>query len=153
MFTRTTNLYATFAKSPSAICFTCNSSIIDNVTAALTVFILSTLRCACSHKQQQEQHRHQQQRQYYSIRYICPYRPSLFSMFAFVLCVCLLFTYTNGLATVTAPLPPPLAAALAAPVSSSILEQFTPNCSAVVHIFQTRGFDPAEMPQKPKNGK
>ncbi|XP_037809429.1 glypican-4 [Lucilia sericata] len=56
----------------------------------------------------------------------------------------------NALDSITAP-PPPLAAALAAPGGSSILEQFSPNCSAVSHIFQSRGIDPAEIPQKPSN--
>uniref|UniRef100_A0A1A9X326 Uncharacterized protein n=1 Tax=Glossina brevipalpis TaxID=37001 RepID=A0A1A9X326_9MUSC len=168
MFTRTKNVFSTFGKSSSAICFTCNTSTINKLNVAFTVYILSTLSCAYRRKQQQHNHHHhrhhhhnyyyhhhhhryqQQKRQYYySTQNICSYRPLLLSMFAFIL----LFTYTNALATVTAPPPPPLAAALAAPVSSSILEQFTPNCSAVAHIFQTRGFDPAEMPEKPKNGK
>ncbi|XP_065360002.1 glypican-6 isoform X2 [Calliphora vicina] len=56
----------------------------------------------------------------------------------------------HALDSITAP-PPPLAAALAAPGGSSILEQFSPNCSAVAHIFQSRGIDPAEIPQKPSN--
>ncbi|KAM7359119.1 glypican dally-like [Cochliomyia hominivorax] len=60
------------------------------------------------------------------------------------------FVFTNALDSVTHP-PPPLAAALAAPGGSSILEQFSPNCSAVAHIFQSRGIDPAEIPQKPSN--
>ncbi|XP_064552294.1 glypican-6 [Drosophila montana] len=34
---------------------------------------------------------------------------------------------------------------------SSILDQFSPNCSAVAHIFQARGIDANEIPQKPSN--
>ncbi|KAH8259762.1 hypothetical protein KR026_010063, partial [Drosophila bipectinata] len=53
----------------------------------------------------------------------------------------------------------PQVAALAAPspagggpgVSSSILDQFSPNCSAVTHIFQSRGIDASQIPQKPSN--
>ncbi|KAH8269935.1 hypothetical protein KR018_000054 [Drosophila ironensis] len=52
----------------------------------------------------------------------------------------------------------PQAAALAAPSPaggvpgvSSILDQFSPNCSAVTHIFQARGIDANEIPQKPSN--
>ncbi|XP_054734763.1 uncharacterized protein LOC129242233 [Anastrepha obliqua] len=54
--------------------------------------------------------------------------------------------------------PPPHAAALASPGAgtgsgsgSSILDQFSPNCTAVSHIFQARGIDQAEIPQKPSN--
>lgn len=56
----------------------------------------------------------------------------------------------------------PQTAALAAPgpvaspgssSSASILDQFSPNCSAVTHIFQARGIDANEIPQKPSNGK
>jgi len=36
---------------------------------------------------------------------------------------------------------------------SSILDQFSPNCTAVTHIFQARGIDANEIPQKPSNGK
>ncbi|XP_030386316.1 glypican-6 [Scaptodrosophila lebanonensis] len=55
----------------------------------------------------------------------------------------------------------PHVAALAAPGSgglsaspaggSSILEKFTPNCSAVAHLFQARHIDAADIPQKPSN--
>ncbi|GBP15003.1 hypothetical protein EVAR_72493_1 [Eumeta japonica] len=78
------------------------------------------------------------------------YRP----LFIFFVLIGLLnpFLATHALDAITAP-PPPLAAALAAPGGSSILEQFSPNCSAVAHIFQSRGIDPAEIPQKPSNGK
>ncbi|KAH8370001.1 hypothetical protein KR093_001813 [Drosophila rubida] len=34
---------------------------------------------------------------------------------------------------------------------SSILDQFSPNCTAVTHIFQARGIDASEIPQKPSN--
>ncbi|XP_023171387.1 glypican-6 [Drosophila hydei] len=34
---------------------------------------------------------------------------------------------------------------------SSIIDQFSPNCSAVSHIFQARGIDANEIPQKPSN--
>ncbi|KAM8708389.1 hypothetical protein ACLKA7_015374 [Drosophila subpalustris] len=34
---------------------------------------------------------------------------------------------------------------------SSILDQFSPNCTAVTHIFQARGIDANEIPQKPSN--
>ncbi|XP_036326446.1 glypican-6 isoform X2 [Rhagoletis pomonella] len=50
--------------------------------------------------------------------------------------------------------PSPHAAALASPGTgggSSILDQFSPNCTAVSHIFQARGIDQAEIPQKPSN--
>ncbi|KAH8264905.1 hypothetical protein KR038_007157 [Drosophila bunnanda] len=36
-------------------------------------------------------------------------------------------------------------------VSSSIIDQFSPNCSAVTHIFQARGIDASEIPPKPSN--
>jgi len=55
--------------------------------------------------------------------------------------------------------PAPQVAALAAPnpaggvAGSSIIDQFSPNCSAVTHIFQARGIDAIEIPQKPSNGK
>jgi len=54
--------------------------------------------------------------------------------------------------------PAPQVAALAAPnpaggvAGSSIIDQFSPNCSAVTHIFQARGIDAIEIPQKPSNG-
>ncbi|KRK01891.1 glypican-6 isoform X1 [Drosophila yakuba] len=53
--------------------------------------------------------------------------------------------------------PAPQLAALAAPnpaggvAGSSIIDQFSPNCSAVTHIFQARGIDAIEIPQKPSN--
>ncbi|KAH8364527.1 hypothetical protein KR084_007556, partial [Drosophila pseudotakahashii] len=53
--------------------------------------------------------------------------------------------------------PAPQVAALAAPnpaggvAGSSIIDQFSPNCSAVTHIFQARGIDAIEIPQKPSN--
>ncbi|XP_016994474.2 glypican-4 [Drosophila takahashii] len=53
--------------------------------------------------------------------------------------------------------PAPQVAALAAPnpaggvAGSSIIDQFSPNCSAVTHIFQARGIDANEIPQKPSN--
>ncbi|XP_017123024.1 glypican-6 [Drosophila elegans] len=54
--------------------------------------------------------------------------------------------------------PVPQVAALAAPNpaggvagGSSIIDQFSPNCSAVTHIFQARGIDAIEIPQKPSN--
>ncbi|XP_016966541.1 glypican-6 [Drosophila biarmipes] len=53
--------------------------------------------------------------------------------------------------------PAPQVAALAAPnpaggaAGSSIIDQFSPNCSAVTHIFQARGIDATEIPQKPSN--
>ncbi|XP_052848503.1 glypican-6 [Drosophila gunungcola] len=54
--------------------------------------------------------------------------------------------------------PAPQVAALAAPNpvggvvgGSSIIDQFSPNCSAVTHIFQARGIDAIEIPQKPSN--
>ncbi|XP_002022291.2 glypican-4 [Drosophila persimilis] len=55
-----------------------------------------------------------------------------------------------------APASPPQVAALAAPSPAaggapSILDQFSPNCSAVTHIFQGRGIDANEIPQKPSN--
>ncbi|KAH8396739.1 hypothetical protein KR215_003265 [Drosophila sulfurigaster] len=34
---------------------------------------------------------------------------------------------------------------------SSIIDQFSPNCTAVTHIFQARGIDANEIPQKPSN--
>ncbi|XP_068158538.1 glypican-4 [Drosophila tropicalis] len=56
----------------------------------------------------------------------------------------------------------PQVAALAAPhpnpnpvpglgAGPSILEQFSPNCSAVTQIFQARGIDANEIPQRPSN--
>ncbi|XP_017068325.1 glypican-6 [Drosophila eugracilis] len=51
----------------------------------------------------------------------------------------------------------PQVAALAAPnpaggvAGSSIIDQFSPNCSAVTHIFQARGIDVIDIPQKPSN--
>ncbi|XP_017040406.2 LOW QUALITY PROTEIN: glypican-6 [Drosophila ficusphila] len=51
----------------------------------------------------------------------------------------------------------PQVAALAAPnpaggvAGSSIIDQFSPNCSAVTHIFQARGIDAMDIPQKPSN--
>lgn len=76
------------------------------------------------------------------------YRP----LFLLALLLLGLLNFCHALDTFTAP-PPPLAAALASPGGSSILEQFSPNCTAVAHIFQSRGIDPAEIPQKPSNGK
>ncbi|XP_075159917.1 glypican dally-like [Haematobia irritans] len=77
-------------------------------------------------------------------------RPSIFVLLTLV---CMLWPQTayGALDLNAAPPPPPLAAALASPGGSSILEQFSPNCSAVSHIFQSRGIDPAEIPQKPSN--
>ncbi|XP_022211281.2 glypican-6 [Drosophila obscura] len=61
-------------------------------------------------------------------------------------------TAQEGIAPVS-----PQVAALAAPspaavgAAPSILDQFSPNCSAVTHIFQGRGIDANEIPQKPSN--
>ncbi|XP_059219243.1 glypican-6 isoform X2 [Stomoxys calcitrans] len=76
-------------------------------------------------------------------------RPLVFLAIALV---CGLLTHASDAALdLNAAPPPPLAAALASPGGSSILEQFSPNCSAVSHIFTSRGIDPAEIPQKPSN--
>lgn len=53
----------------------------------------------------------------------------------------------------------PHTAALASPGAgagssggSSILDQFSPNCTSVSHVFLSRGIEQSELPQKPNNG-
>uniref|UniRef100_A0A1I8N5T5 Glypican n=1 Tax=Musca domestica TaxID=7370 RepID=A0A1I8N5T5_MUSDO len=76
------------------------------------------------------------------------YRP----LFITILVIsCLLANVQFTLGQHAAAPPPPIAAALASPGGSSILEQFSPNCTVVSPIFQSRGIDPAEIPQKPSN--
>ncbi|BFF96557.1 glypican-6 [Drosophila madeirensis] len=70
-------------------------------------------------------------------------------------CLLLLSTHPVRAQESIAPVSPQVAA-LAAPSSAaggapSILDQFSPNCSAVTHIFQGRGIDANEIPQKPSN--
>ncbi|XP_073844044.1 glypican dally-like isoform X1 [Musca autumnalis] len=76
------------------------------------------------------------------------YRPLVLTL-TVIIC-CLLANVPFALGQQAAP-PPPVAAALASPGGSSILEQFSPNCTVVSPIFQARGIDPAEIPQKPSN--
>ncbi|XP_033149623.1 LOW QUALITY PROTEIN: glypican-6 [Drosophila busckii] len=54
-------------------------------------------------------------------------------------------------AALAAPGPVPGANLIGGGSSSSILDQFVPNCSAVSHIFQARGIVANEIPQKPSN--
>ncbi|XP_017956717.1 glypican-6 [Drosophila navojoa] len=49
------------------------------------------------------------------------------------------------------PIPGPGGSSAGAAGVSSIIDQFSPNCSAVSHIFQGRGIDANEIPQKPSN--